>query len=105
MSDTQPADQPQRRGSAILPLTARPGAPRSENLCGSPQLTLTLGRDRHSSGVSVYLMEPSGSVWPRIRLLMAERWNDPLPGEEGCLEIAIQALQTRLGELRGLTTS
>lgn len=75
-------------------------SPRS--LHGSPQLSLTLARDSHSSGVSVWILEPSGSVWPHARLLLGERWNDPLPGAEGCVEIAIQALQTILGEIRGL---
>lgn len=87
------------RGSAILPISARKSAPRSEALCGSPQLTLTLGRDRHSSGVSVWLQTPTGSIWPSIKLLLSERWNDALPGERGCLEIAIQALQQVLKEL------
>lgn len=103
MSTSQPGGEPQRRGSAILPLSARKSAPRSESLHGSPQLTLTLGRDQHSSGVSIWLVTPSGSVWPHHKLVFAERWNSSLPGEEGCLEIAIQALQSALGELRGLT--
>lgn len=91
------------KGSAILPISARKAGPFSKELYGCPQLTLTLARDRHSSGVSVWLMTPSGSTWPSIKLLLAERWNDVLPGEEGCLEIAIQALQTILGQVRGLS--
>lgn len=90
------------RGSAILPIAARKGAPRSEALCGSPQLTLTLGRDRHSSGISVWLQTPTGSIWPTTKLLFAERWNDALPGEEGMCEIVIQALQAHLGKIRGI---
>lgn len=103
MSDTLPQGEQQRRGSAILPITARKSGPFSEHLYGSPQLTLTLGRDRHSSGISVWLMSPSGSKWPKIKLMGAERWNDGLPGEEGCVEIAIAFLQSILGELRGLS--
>jgi hypothetical protein len=103
MSDTQPTEDPQRRGSAILPITARKSGPFSEFLYGSPQLTLTLARDKHSSGISVWLMSPSGSKWPSIKCMGSERWNAPLPGEEGCLEIAIQYLQQLLGEVRGLS--
>jgi len=93
---------PQRRGSAILPLSSRKSGVGSADLYGSPQLTLTLGRDRHSSGVSVWLWTPTGSHWPSVKLLMGERWQAPLPGEEGCVELAITALQSILGEIRGI---
>lgn len=90
------------KGSAILPISSRRGGPSDRLLYGSPELTLTLGRDKHSSGVSVLLRTPSGGAYPHIRLMLAERWNAPLPDEEGIVEIAIQALQAILGEIRGI---
>lgn len=90
------------KGSAILPISSRRSGPSDRLLYGSPELTLTLGRDKHSSGVSVFLRTPSGGAYPHSRLMFAERWNAALPGEEGIVEIAIQALQAVLGEIRGI---
>lgn len=90
------------RGSAILPIAMRRAGARDRDLCGSPELVLTIGRDRHSSGCSIFLRTPSGGEYPRSRLLLSERWNAPIPGEEGIVVIAIQALQSVLGEIRGI---
>lgn len=90
------------RGGAILPIGAARSGVGDASLHGSPELLLVLGRDRHSSGVSVTIRIPSGGVYPHSKLLLAERWNDSLPGVEGCVELAITALQAVLGELRGL---
>lgn len=90
------------RGGALLPVGHARSGVGDASLHGSPELTLTLGRDRHSSGVSVWLRVPTGGNFPHRRLLMSERWASPLPGEVGCVELAIQALQSLLGELRGL---
>lgn len=67
------------------------------SLRGCPELTLVLRRDAHSSGIAVWMKTPSGGDWPHAKLLLSERWNDPLPGEEGCLRIAVQALKQILG--------
>jgi hypothetical protein len=90
------------RGSAILPIASRRSGPSDRLLYGSPELCLTIGRDKHSSGVSVFLRTPSGGMYPKSRLMFAERWNDPIGGEEEIVTIAIQALQAILGEIVGL---
>lgn len=91
------------RGSAILPIASRRSGPSDRLLYGSPELTLTLGRDKHSSGISVFLRTPSGGMYPHSRLLLAERWNDPIVGEEALVGTAIQGLRQILWEIRGLS--
>jgi hypothetical protein len=98
----EPLDSGKWRGGAILPLGQARSGVGDASLHGSPEVTITLGRDRHSSGISVRARTPSGGQHPHVNLLMAERWNDPLPGVEGCVEIVITALQSVLGELRGM---
>lgn len=100
MGDIDPAVT--GRGGAILPFSSRRQHSKAATLFGSPELTLSIGRDKHSSGVSVWLRYPSGGEFPAIKLMLAERWNDPIPGEEGIVEIAIAALQSVLGEIRGI---
>ena len=86
----------------IREYSARGERPDSRALHGCPQLSLLLGRDERSSGVLVVLTTPGEGEWPTPRTLLAERWMEILPGEEGCIEIAIQALQTILGRIRGI---
>jgi hypothetical protein len=90
------------RGGAVLPVSRETKLMRARDLHDSPLLQMVVRRDKHSSGVAVWFMLPNGGEFPSVNLVMAERWNDPLPGEEGTLEIAIAALQTALGKIRGL---
>jgi hypothetical protein len=90
------------RGGAVLPVSRETKLIRARELHGSPLLQMVVRRDKHSSGVAVWVMLPTGGEFPSVNLVMAERWNDPLPGEEGTIEIAIAALQTALGKIRGL---
>lgn len=90
------------RGSAILPLEMLRPVAKNADLHGCPRLTLTLGRDRHSSAVSVTLRSVSGGMYPSVETLLAERWSSPVTDTLAAVRIAIQALQSIEGRLLNL---
>lgn len=85
-----------------MPFTIVGRAVESADLHGCPTLILYVGRDRHSSGVSLWLRTPSKGRYAHTELRVAERWRALITDEESAIVVAIQALQSRLGVMRGL---
>jgi len=73
--------------------------PTSDKLYGSPEITVVIGRDEYSSGISILWKEPSGGDWPHVRLMFHRRWLDPLPGQGECLSLIIRACEEAIREL------
>jgi len=64
-----------------------------------PELHVTLGRDRLSSGLTITVWLPTGGQEPNYRTLYSKRWLDPILSAEEALRVCAMGVAAAIAEL------
>jgi hypothetical protein len=82
----------------------RPMNLRLPNMAALPELHVIVGRDAHSSGVTIYSWEPTGGTHAHYKVVFAARWAAPVSSTEEAVRIAQNAATAALAALLGPET-
>lgn len=77
----------------------RPMYRRLPDMDSLPELHVIVGRDSESSGVNVYVWQPTGGTHPHYEVLFDARWVSPISSTEEALRIARDAITAALDAL------
>lgn len=89
----------ERAGGPLQGFRARRGAGMNYAQPWLPELTVLVGRDAESSGLTISVWEDAGGQYPQCRTLYHARWNAPVSSAREALEICSAGVAAALAEL------